>query len=178
LLTRKEKSVILEELSDLWKNAKSIVFYNFDKMLANEIVDFRKTIKNAGAKVYVYKNTLLKIGAKNVGIDIDEENSKIFSNQTGLIASEDDPLMTPRLIVDIYYRKGKPVIKGGYFEGRFISIDQVKQLAGISSKESMYQLLANRLISPATSLACGLNNVVVNLLNVLNAIKSKKEEIN
>ena len=178
MLTREEKSEILDEISDLWKNSKSMVFYNFNKMLSNEIVDFRKTIKSSGAKVFVFKNTLIKLGAKRAGITISDVDSLIFTNQTGLITTEGDPLNAPKLVTEIFYKKGKPKIKGGFFEGRFINSDQVKQLASISSREEIYQRLAYTMASPITKLACSLNNVLVNLLTVLNAVKNKKEEIN
>ncbi|HOW02552.1 MAG: 50S ribosomal protein L10 [Caldisericia bacterium] len=176
MLTRKEKEKLIEEISGLWSNSKGVVFYNFEKMQANEAVEFRKEIKLNNLKAYISKNTLLKKGAKNSGIEISEEQDGIFRGQTGIVYSSEDPLIPCRVIYGFIRKTGKPVIKGGYIDGRFVNSKDVLELAEISSKEAIYQKLAFTLNSPVSKLAVTLNAILSKLVYAINEVKNKKEK--
>lgn len=178
MLTRKEKEKLIEEISELWKNSKGIVFYNFEKMQANEAIEFRKEIKISNLKAYISKNTLLLKGAKTNGIEISEKEDSIFSGQTGMVYSSEDPLIPCRVIYSFFRKSGKPVIKGGYIDGRFISSKDVLELAEIPSKEAVYQRLASTLNAPAGKLAFALNAILSKLVYAINEVKIKKEKNN
>jgi len=178
LLTRTEKEKLIEEISELWENSKGIVFYNFEKMQANEAVEFRKEIKNSNLRASVLKNTLLKKGAENAGIEITEKEKGIFLRQTGIVYSSEDPLVPCRVIYSFFRKSGKPVIKGGYIDGRFLSPNDVFELAEIPSKEAVYQRLASTLNAPVGKLAVALNAILSKLVYAINEVKIKKEKNN
>lgn len=175
MLTRKEKEKLIKKIEEIWKNSKGIIFYDFEKMKVNETVDFRKEIRSAGLIAYVSKNNLIKIGAQNAGIKLDEKNKEFFSKQTGLVFSSEDLLKPCKIVYDFFRRNRKPIIKGGYIDGKFVLSKDVEELAIIPSKEAVYQRLASDLLLPQANLAMSLNNIVTKLVYALNAVKSKKE---
>lgn len=179
MLTRSEKEKLIEEITELWKNSKGIVFYDFNKMQASEAVEFRKEIRKADLKAYVSKNTLLRIGAEKSGIKISKkEEEEIFSKQTGIVTSFENSLTSCRVVYDFFRRKGKPAIKGGFIDGRFIDLSGVSELAKIPSKEAVYQRLASNLNAPVAKLAFSLNAILLKLVYAISAVKTKKEEKN
>jgi len=175
LLTRSKKGELIKRVCELWKKAKGIVFYDFEKMKANEAVDFRKELKNSGLRAFVSKNTLIKIGARNSGITLDEKIEEVFSKQTGIVVSFEEPLSPCKVVYDFFKRNGKPAIKGGFIDGKFVYPKDIEELAKVSSKEAVYQRLASVLLMPQANLAMSLNGIISKLLYALNALKSKKE---
>ena len=178
MLTRSEKEKLIGEISELWKNSKGIVFYDFDKMQAGETVEFRKEIKNSQLRAYVSKNTFLRLGAKNAGITISEEEEKIFSGQTGIVFSPNDSLIPCRVVYGFSKKGGKPVVKGGYIDGRFVDLSTVSELAEIPSKEAIYQRLAFSLNALVAHVAILLNSILLKLVYALSAVKNKKDTNN
>jgi len=179
LLTKEEKRVIVEELKQMWVDSKSFVFYSFEKMNAADITKLRKELRANKVKAYVAKNNLIALSAKLAGIELDKNLSdSIFIGQTGIVASQSDPLMGPKTVNAFYRMNNKPVIKGGYFEGKLLTINEVIMLATIPPKEVLQQRLAYAVLSPVTKVASSLNNVVAKIVNVLNAVKEEKEKNN
>jgi large subunit ribosomal protein L10 len=178
MITKQQKKVVINEMVEIWKSSKSMVFYNFDKMNATDMEYFRKEIRRNGLRAYVCKNTLMDKSAEKAGIDTSTATDKLWVGQTGLVFSTDDPLITPKIMDQLFREKKKPVIKGGFFEGKFITPENVKSLASIPSREVLNQQLAYTLLAPVTMLACTLNNTVAKIAYVLNAVREQKESQN
>jgi len=179
LLTKEQKKVVVEELQQLWANSKSFVFYSFEKMNAADITKLRKNLRSQKIKAYVAKNNLITLSAKLAGIELDEKLfDAIFSGQTGIVVSLDDPLAGPKAVDTFYKENNKPTVKGGFFEGKLLTMAEVITLASIPPKEVLQQQLAYALLSPVTKVASSLNNVVAKIVYALNAVKEQKEKIN
>lgn len=178
MINKQKKESVILEMTDIWENAKSMVFYSFDKMAAEDMEYFRKEIRRNGLRAYVCKNTLMGKSAEKVGIEINSTSAKLFIGQTGVVYSIHDPLIGPKTMDQFIKDKRKPIIKGGYFEGRFISPENVKALASIPSREVLNQQIAYTLLAPVTKLACSLNNTVAKIAYALNAVREQKEKQN
>lgn len=179
MLTKEQKKVVVEELQQLWANSKSFVFYSFEKMNAADITKLRKNLRSQKVKAYVAKNNLITLSAKLAGIELDEKLSDaIFFGQTGIVVSLDDPLAGPKVVDTFYKENNKPKVKGGFFEGKLLTMAEVVTLASIPPKEVLQQQLAYALLSPVTKVASSLNNVVAKIVYALNAVKEQKEKIN
>lgn len=179
MLTKEEKRVVVDELKKMWADSKSFVFYSFEKMNAADITKLRKQLRANQVKAYVAKNNLITLSAKLAGVELDKTMAdSIFAGQTGIVTSQVDPLIGPKTINDFYRENNKPTIKGGFFEGKLLTIDQVIMLATLPPKEVLQQRLAYAVLSPVTKVACSLNNVVAKIVYVLQAVKEQKEKNN
>ncbi len=175
MITKKQKEVILNEMIEVWKSAKSLVFYNFNKMNADDLERFRSAVRQNGLKAFVCKNTLMEKSAEKAGVDLSTLSNEMLIGQTGIIISYDDPLVGPKTISQIIKERRKPAIKGGFFEGKFLSPQNVKDLASIPSREILNQQFAYTLLAPVTMFASSLNNTVAKLVYALDAVKRQKE---
>ncbi len=175
MITKKQKEAVLNEMVEVWKSAKSMVFYNFNKMNAEDMESFRKKVRENGLKAFVCKNTLMEKSAEKAGIDLSTLSDEMLIGQTGIIISYEDPLLGPKTISQIIKEKRRPAIKGGFFEGRFLSSQNVKDLASVPSREVLTQQLAYTLLAPATQFASVLNNTVTKLVYAIDAVKRQKE---
>ena len=176
MITRKQKEEICTKMSETWKDAKSLVFYSYEKMKDNELSEFRMTVNKAGCRAFVTKNTLFVKSAQNAGIELDPKTTEeIFKGMTGVVYSNDDPIEAPKIVKEFAKGKKRPVIKGGYFEGKLLSKQEVIKLASIPSREVLLGQIAYCIKGPTRNMAVVLNNTLTKICWALNNIKKEKE---
>ena len=176
MITRKKKEEIFSRMSDTWTEAKSLVFYNYKSMNDESLTEFRKIVNNANCTAYVTKNTLYKKSAANVGIEFDKElEEAIFTGMTGAVFSNEDPLLAPKIVKDFIKGKKTPTIKGGFFEGKLLTKEQVITLASVPPREVLLGQVAYCLNGPMRNMAVILNNTVTKLCWALNSVKDQKQ---
>jgi large subunit ribosomal protein L10 len=176
MITRKKKEEIFEKMTQVWNDAQSLVFYNYESMNDESLTEFRKIVNNANCSAFVTKNTLYRKTAANAGIEFDTDLEKvIFTGMTGAVYSQEDPLMAPKILKD--YTKGKktPTIKGGFFEGKLLSKEDVVKLASVPPREVLLGQVAFCMNGPMRNMAIVLNNTITKLCWALNAVKDQKQ---
>ncbi|MCK5848188.1 MAG: 50S ribosomal protein L10 [Caldisericia bacterium] len=177
MITRNQKEQICEKMAETWKEAKSLVFYSYEKMKDSELTDFRMTVNKSGCHAFVTKNTLFLKSAEQAGIELDEKiANEIFNGMTGVVYSIDDPIEAPKTVKEFAKGKKKPVIKGGYFEGKLLSKQEAIKLASIPPREVLLGQVAYCIKGPTRNLAVVLNNTLTKVCWALNAVKQEKEQ--
>ena len=113
---------------------------------------------------------------------------KAASFRTGYVTTDvTGPVSAPSSSADSYVEVAKvirkftaenkkPVIKGGFLEGKQISGAEVADLAKLPAKEVLQAMLLGTLQAPCTQLAGVLHQKVASLVYVLDAVKTKKEQ--
>jgi large subunit ribosomal protein L10 len=92
------------------------------------------------------------------------------------VFSKADPVSPARVLADFAKKVDKLKIRGGFFEGNFLSESGVKDLATMPSKEeSQAQLLAT-MLAPATQLVRTLMEPAAQLVRLLEARRKQLEE--
>ena len=91
----------------------------------------------------VVKNTLVRFAINNVGL---EEMDSVLNGTTSLALSHGDPIAPMRVINKFakQFNGEKFTIKAGFMDGKVLSLDEIKALAELPSKE---------VLAPITSLA-------------------------
>ena len=155
-----EKKRIVEELTEKLKYQAG-VFVNYSGINVNEDTEMRVKLREANIDYTVVKNTLMKLAIKNVGF---EELNPIFNGTTSLAVSNED-LVAPARVIKEYTDKfnGFFDIKGGYMNGKVLSVSEVIKLAGIPPLPILQAQLLGTMLAPITGIAV-----------VLKAIADKK----
>lgn len=154
-LTKNQKIEVLSEVTDLLKDAQSIVFVNFKGMTVGEINKFRKSLREAGVGYKVAKKTLL-------GRVLDEK--KLEGTMPELpgeiaIAYASDLLAPAREVFAFSKGKETPTIVGGVFDGSYADQARMLSLATIPSREVLLSQIAYLLKSPLQRLAIAVGEV-------------------
>ena len=145
-----EKKKIVEELTDKLKS-QSGVFVNYSGITVNEDTGMRVKMREANVDYSVIKNTLMRFAIKNVGF---EELESILVGTTSLAVSNDDPIAPARIIKE--YADSLPnyfEIKGGFMDGRVLSISEVNALASIPALPVLQAQLLGTMLAPIATLA-------------------------
>ena len=151
-----EKQAIVASLTEKFQNAA-----------AGVIVDYRGI-------TFVVKNTLARFAAKNAGLD---ELCDVLEGTTSIAICEGDPVAAAKVVAEFSKKlaaQEKFVIKSGFVDGKVISVDEVKALADLPSREVLVATVLGTLIAPVRGLATVLDANISGLARVMQAIADQK----
>jgi large subunit ribosomal protein L10 len=164
-VSRAKKKEQVDKLGKQLQNASSLIVTTYSKLTVAQDYELRKTLRGSGAKYAVVKNTLAERGSKGTKV---EEVLKNLSGVTSIAYTEGDPVALAKALSK--YAKDNPefTFKAGVVEGRVISINEIKALATMPSKEEIYSKLLFLINAPAQRLVTAMNAVGRNLAVVVN----------
>ena len=161
----------VEILAEKLSKAKSIYFTNYLGLSVSDITSLRKKFYESGVEYIVVKNTLLKIASSENDISLDDN---LISGSTAIALSYDEPVEAAKIIKTFLKDHELPTVKGMLFEGAYLESDKFDKISSLPSKEESLTVLAIMLKSPVQNFTNLLSSPMVNLVNVLVAIKLNK----
>ena len=117
----------------------------------------RVKLREAGVEYTVLKNNLTRFAANAAGL---EELDPILHGPTAVATSVDDVVAPAKVLVDFAKDNEALELKGGFVNGKVISLDEVKVYAAIPSKEVLISKMLGSLQSPISKLARTLQAIV------------------
>jgi len=169
--SRETKQKDLTALTESLSNSKSAMVVSFTKLTVTKDQEFRNSLRSAGAKYQVVKNTLARIAVK--GTDF-EQASDHFKGVTAIAWTENDPVVLTKAIskfmkdnADIY------TFKTGVVDGKLVDLQQLTTIANLPSKEELISKLLFVLNAQAQRLVTVINAVPRNLAIVVKQIGDK-----
>jgi len=164
-VSRARKVEQVEKLGKELKSVSSMIVATYSKLTVAQDYELRKTLRTSGAKYVVVKNTLAELAAKGTSAEQALQN---LSGVTSIAYTTGDPVALAKALSK--YAKDNPefTFKAGVVEGRVISIDDIKALATMPSKEEIYSKLLFLISAPAQRLVTVMNAVGRDLAVVLN----------
>jgi large subunit ribosomal protein L10 len=135
---RADKASAVAELTDNFRGSTATVLTEYRGLTVKQLTELRRSLGKE-TKYSVSKNTLAKRAATDAGIEgLDE----LFTGPTALAFISGDPVEAAKSLRA--FAKAHPVliIKGGVFEGRAISADDVNKIADLESREVLLAKLA------------------------------------
>ena len=135
---RADKASAVSELTDDFRNASATVLTEYRGLTVKQLTELRRSL-GKDTKYSVSKNTLAKRAATDAGI---EGLDNLFAGPTALAFISGDPVEAAKSLRA--FAKANPVlkIKGGVFEGKAISADDVNKIADLESREVLLAKLA------------------------------------
>jgi large subunit ribosomal protein L10 len=171
-VTRAKKTEQVEKLGKDLQNVSSLIVTTYNKLTVAQDYELRKTLRSSGAKYTVVKNTLAELAAKGTKV---EPVLKDLAGVTSIAYTSGDPVALAKALSK--YAKDNPefTFKAGVVEGRVISINEIKALATMPSKEEIYAKLLFLINAPAQRLVTVMNAVGRNLAVVVDqGVQQKK----
>lgn len=172
--TRETKQRDLDALTQSLQSAKSAMVVSFSKLTVNKDIEFRNSLREAGANYQVVKNTLARIAAKDTQF---EQAVESFKGVTAIAWTENDPVVLSKAIskfmkdnADIYS------FKSGVVDGRLVDFTQVQSIASLPSKEELISKLLYVLNAQAQRIVTVINAVPRDLAVVIKQIGEKASE--
>jgi large subunit ribosomal protein L10 len=171
-VTKAKKSEQIQKLSSDLQSVGSMIVGTFAKLTVAQDFELRKTVRAAGGRYHVVKNTLAERAAKGTKV---EEALKGLKGVTSIAYTEGDPVALAKALQKYVADNPEFTFKAGILEGKVISINEIKALATMPGKEEIYAKLLFLINAPAQRLVTAMNAVGRNLAVVVNqGVEQKK----
>jgi len=146
-----EKKAIVAGLSEKLKTAVAGVFVDYSGITVAEDTEMRRKLREADVDYSVVKNTLVRFAIDSAGYN---ELDPVLNGTTSMAISKDD-CIAPAKIISEYAKKftNHFEIKGGFLDGRVISVDEINALAAIPPMPILRAQVLGTMLAPITSLA-------------------------
>ena len=144
------KKQIVQEIADKLKASKSTIVVDYRGLNVAEVTELRKQLRDAGIDFKVYKNTLTRLAAESA--EIAELNS-VLTGPNAIAFSNEDVVAPAKILNDFAKKHEALEIKAGVIEGNVASVEEVKALAELPSREGLLSMLLSVLQAPIRNLA-------------------------
>jgi len=170
MLTRKQKEELVKELADKINRQQSLIFTDITGINVSDIQKLRRKLRGAGIEYKVAKKTLINLALKQEKKDLDITR---FNGSLGVAFSYEDPIM-PTKILDEFSKENKNLkILGGLMKDKTLTIEDIKVLAKIPSRNELLAMFIGSLKSPVSGFVNVLGGVTRNFIGILNAVENK-----
>lgn len=166
---RPEKLTMAAEIEGRISGALYMILADYDGMDMPMTTELKNSLRANGASYNVVKNRMLNRA-------MPEDISELLKGQTAMIYGEGDVVEVAKVIKKFTAANQKPVVKGGFVEGKAVTADDVVALAKLPSKDVLRAILLGTLQAPCSQLVGVMNQKVASLVYVLSAVKEKKEQ--
>jgi large subunit ribosomal protein L10 len=144
------KKVHVQEIAEKFSAAASIVVVDYRGLTVAQVTELRKQLREAGVEFKVYKNTLTRRAAEAAGL----EGINEFLTGPNAIAFSNEDVVAPAKIINEFAKKNEALeIKAGIIEGTVASVEDVKALAELPSREGLLSMLLSVLQAPVRNFA-------------------------
>jgi len=155
--TLESKKQIVEEIKSLLGQSEMALVLDYQGLSIKEMSDLRTRLEASSGVCKVTKNTLMR-----KAIDGDKTWSSLESLLTGtnaFVLVKGDVGGALKAVQAFQKDTKKSQTKGGLFEGKLLSQNEIKAIASLPSKETLMAQIAGALNSITTKVAVGINEV-------------------
>ena len=137
-MARPDKASAVAELTEDFRTATATVLAEYRGLSVTSMKELRRAL-GATTKYSVVKNTLTKIAAKDAGVEIADD---LLTGPSAVAFIKGDPINAAKSLRDFAKENPFLVIKGGFYEGKPVTKEEIMQLANLESREVLLAKLA------------------------------------
>lgn len=137
-MAKPEKASAVSELAEDFRTSQATLVTEYRGLSVTSMKALRRALGST-TKYSVVKNTLTKIAAREAGVPIPDE---MLKGPSALAFVKGDPIDAARMLRDFSRENPFLIIKGGIYEGKAVTSEEVMQLANLESREVLLAKLA------------------------------------
>lgn len=140
-MAKAEKATAVADIAEQFKEATATVVTEYRGLTVSNLAELRRSLGD-GTTYTVAKNTLVKRAAAEAGI---EGLDDLFAGPTAIAFISGEPVDAAKAIKKFAKDNKALVVKGGYMDGKALSVDEVNRIADLESREVLLSKLAGAL---------------------------------
>ena len=146
---RPEKVAVVDEVRARLTAADAALLTEYRGLNVAATSALRRSLTAAGGEYKIYKNTLVRFAARDLGLELDE----MLTGPTAIAFVAGDPVNVAKALRD--FSKGNPalVVKGGLLGDKVLDADDVRALAEVEPREVLLAKLAGAIAAPMQQFA-------------------------
>lgn len=153
---RPEKVAVVEEVKQKFADADAAVLTEYRGLDVRSIAELRRALREAGGEYKIYKNTLVRLAARDVGLEIQD----LLIGPTAIAfvgdkpdGSAGDAAAVAKALKDFAKTHPALILKGGVLDDQLLSVDDLNALAELPSRDLLLAQLAGAFQAPMAQLA-------------------------
>jgi large subunit ribosomal protein L10 len=169
---RADKATAVAELTEQFRGAAATLLTEYRGLTVAQLKALRRSLGRTTTYA-VAKNTLAKRAATDAGISgLDD----LFTGPTALAFVSGDPVEAAKSLRDFAKTTPLLVIKGGVFEGKAMTADEVRKLADLESREVLLAKLAGAMKANLSKAASVFQAPLSKTARLAAALQEKREK--
>ncbi|MBS9806535.1 50S ribosomal protein L10 [Bacillus cereus] len=144
------KQQVVTEIADKLRASKSTIVVDYRGLTVSEATELRKNLREAGVEFKVYKNSLTRRAAESAEM---AELNEFLTGPNAIAFSNEDVVAPAKVLNDFATKHEALEIKAGVIEGKLVTLDEVKAIATLPSREGLLSMLLSVLQAPIRNLA-------------------------
>ena len=150
------KQPIVAEISEVIKEAQSVVLVDYRGLTVEQDTNLRKQLREAGVTYKVYKNTMMNFAFKGTEF----EGLAPYLNGPSAMAYSSEDATAPARVIAEFAKKAKALeIKAGVVEGNVYDAKGMEAIANIPSRDVLISRLLGSMQSPMANFARVINQI-------------------
>lgn len=167
-----KKQEVVDEIKEKISNSQAVVLVDYRGLDVEELTELRKQYREAGVDYKVYKNTLMRFAFKDAGY---EDFNQFLTGPNAIAFGLEDPVQAAKIANNFAKDHKNLEIKAGIVDGKIISVDEIKELASLPSREVLIAQVLGGLNGTISGFVNVLQGNIRNLVYALNAIREQQE---
>jgi len=148
---RPDKVAVVDEVREKFDAADGALLTEYRGLDVPGLAELRKELRAAGGEYKIYKNTLVRIAARERGYELDE----LLTGPTAIAfvnekedGSPGDAAAVAKALKEFAKNNENLVLKGGVLDEKILNVDEIKALAELPSREVLLSQIAGLFQAP------------------------------
>jgi large subunit ribosomal protein L10 len=150
---RPEKVAVVDEVRERLTGSEAALLTEYRGLTVAESSVLRRALRAAGGDYKIYKNTLVRFAARDLGLDLDE----LLTGPTAIAFvpkdGSGDAVTVAKALRDFAKANPNLVVKGGVLGEKLLSSSEVSSLAEVAPREELLSRLAGGIQAPLQNMA-------------------------
>lgn len=171
-ISKAKKDTLVADLTALLTDAKLTAYARYQGLTVAELQKLRKAAREAGVKIKVVKNRLVRVAMNEIALYQDTDTTGL-TGQLVYAISDSDEVAPAKILAE--FAKTHPALElaGGFNDtGKALDQAEVTALAQMPSKNELIAQVVAQLLSPATDTISGLTGGISGIISGLEAAKN------
>ena len=169
---RPEKVAVVDEVRGRFDASSAALLTEYRGLNVAAMAELRRALREAGGEYKIYKNTLVRFAARDLGLELDT----MLLGPTAIAFVQGDPVNVAKALRDFARTNPALVVKGGLLGENVLDADGARALAEVEPREVLLAKLAGAMAAPMEQFAGLLQALPRNLAYGLKALIDQKAE--
>jgi large subunit ribosomal protein L10 len=169
-MNREQKAAVIDEVASQIEEAQAIFAVDYRGLTVKQAADLRGRLIQIDASLRVVKNTLTERAADKAGV---EALKQFLEGPTAFTFVKGDPVLAAKALAAFRRESQLPEFKGGWMDGRELTIADIEALSKLPSLEVMHGQLVGMIASPLVGLVRSLNALLSGIAIALGQIQEQ-----
>ncbi len=146
---RPEKVAVVDEVRERFSASSAALLTEYRGLDVAQMAALRRSLRDAGGSYKIYKNTLVRFAARDLGLEIEE----LLTGPTAIAFVDGDAVNVAKALRDFARTNENLVVKGGVLGDKLLTAAEAKALADVAPREELLARLAGAMAAPMQQFA-------------------------